>query len=45
MITIRPDTGSVLPNGLVIAAVTSDDVRVKGADRESVLYFAGALAK
>ncbi len=37
--------GSVLPNGLVIAAITGDDVRVKAGDRESVLYFAGGQAK
>jgi hypothetical protein len=38
-------TGSVLPNGLSIAAVTGDDVRVRGAGRESVLYFADGQAK
>ena len=37
--------GSVLSNGLVVAAITDDDVRVKDGGRESVLYFASAQAK
>ena len=38
--------GSVLPNGLIVGAVTEDDVRVRrGLGQEAVLYFSGAQSK
>ncbi|MDB5392890.1 MAG: hypothetical protein JWM91_396 [Rhodospirillales bacterium] len=43
-LTVR--SGSVLPNGLVVAAVTDDGVRVnKGPGSETVLAFGGGQAK